>query len=73
MWGRALMMIPTPLDGGDDVIPCTFKKGVCTLYKLKGDKSTITNKKWAKKKFGYGWKEDSLHLSEWVRVVTIVC
>ena len=58
---------------GDDVIPCTFKKGVCTLYKLKGDKRTIMNKKWAKKKFGYGWKEDSLHLSEWVRVVTIVC
>ena len=41
--------------GGDAVKSCEFKRGFCVSHKLKGDKRTVTSKKWAKKKFGYGW------------------
>ena len=43
-------------NGGDDAVKsCEFKRGFCVSHKLKGDKRTVTSKKWAKKKFGYGW------------------
>ena len=41
--------------GGDAVKSCEFKRGFCVTHKLKGDRRTITSKKWTKKKFGFGW------------------
>ena len=34
---------------------CVFSRGICKIHKLKGDKKTVSTKKWKKKKYGYGW------------------
>ena len=34
---------------------CTFKRGVCTIHKVKGTKTELSTKKWTKKKFGFGF------------------
>ena len=39
---------------------CEFKQGWCVYHKIKGDKSQKKVKKWAKKKFGYGWVTSTL-------------
>ena len=45
--------------GGDmrhgDEPQCEFRRGVCLTHKLKGNKKTLSIKKWKKKKYGYGW------------------
>ena len=40
-------------------IVCQFKRGVCLLHKIKGDKQTIRSKRWGKVKGGYGWIHSS--------------
>ena len=40
---------------------CEFnKRGWCIYHKTKGDKSQRKVKKWARKKFGYGWVTSTL-------------
>ena len=39
---------------------CEFKRGWCIYHKVKGDKTQKKVKKWAKKKFGYGWVTSTL-------------
>ena len=35
---------------------CSFKRGICTIDGIKGNKKTISRKVWIKKKSGlYGW------------------
>ena len=34
---------------------CEFKRGICSIHKLKGKKMVTTTKKWVAKKGGYGW------------------
>ena len=34
---------------------CKFRRGICKTHNLKGDKKTVSIKKWKKKKYGYGW------------------
>ena len=36
--------------------PCTFdRRGVCKNHRIRGVKNQQKSRKWAKKKFGYGW------------------
>ena len=45
---------------------CTFKRGICTKHKLKGEKLTIKKRAWVKKKTGLaGWST--------TRTVTYIC
>ena len=45
---------------------CTFKRGICTKHKLKGEKLTIKKRTWVKKKTGLaGWST--------TRTVTYIC
>ena len=43
------------VDGMNGVYRCEFKRGLCTLHKIKGDKTQRKEKKWTEKKFRYGW------------------
>ena len=41
--------------GSSTQFSCTFKRGICQVHKLKGERKVITTKKWARKKFGFGY------------------
>ena len=39
---------------------CEFRRGICTLHKIKGEKTQRKVKKWAKKRYGYGWVTNTI-------------
>ena len=47
---------PPESQSPDPPPPCTFnRRGVCRLHKVVGEKTTQKERKWTKKKYGYGW------------------
>ena len=34
---------------------CAFKRSMCLTHKIKGNKKTVTSKKWSKLRYGYRW------------------
>ena len=34
---------------------CAFKRSMCLTHKIKGNKKTVTSKKWSRLKNGYRW------------------
>ena len=42
---------------------CAFKRGMCLTHKIKGNKKTVTGKKWSKLKYGYRWVTKKIEYS----------